>query len=82
MDIIIYGFPAVAIVIGLTEVVKRIFGDKIDRFVPFISVIIGILLAVVSSYQYFSAESVVRGVVVGLVACGLWDNTKKTLLGK
>lgn len=79
MDLLIYGFSAVAIVIGLTQVVKRFVPE---RFIPLLSIVFGVLLAVAGSWGYFSAGVIVKGIVIGLSASGLWDVSKKSVLNK
>lgn len=79
MEILVYGFPAAAIVIGLTQICKKFVAD---RFIPVISVVLGIILVALGTFPIFTAKTVVVGIVVGLVASGLWSGTKKTILNK
>jgi hypothetical protein len=65
----------VALILGLTEVVKRLGLPK--KFVPAFAVVLGagiqMLMVGVSS------TSILAGVVTGLVACGLYSSTKTTI---
>ena len=77
MDILIGGFSAISIIMGLTEVVKRI-GLPI-RFVPIFSVFTGGIA--VGLLNGFTSQNVITGIVLGLASCGLWS-ASKTIAGK
>ena len=79
MDILIFGFPAALLVIGLTLVVKQ-FVDS--RFMPLVAVLFGIIIMVMGDWGNISFETFVQGIVVGLISCGLWDIGKKTIVGE
>lgn len=79
LEILIYGFPAVLITIGLTQVVKN-FVEK--RWIPIVAILFGISLVSLSVWNYWTPEALVKGLVVGLIASGLWSGTKRTLLNK
>ena len=68
--------PLVPVVLGLTEVLKRAFKIKSD-FVPLLSVAFGLLgaFAAVPSLMLWR-EIVLGGVIIGLMASGLYDNLK------
>ncbi len=68
---------AIAIVVGLTEVLKRAGGIP-SRFIPLVSLAFGLAVA------YFSGatDPIISGLIVGLSASGLFDIGKKTLLNK
>lgn len=67
----------VAIVMGLTEVVKRLGLPK--RFVPLFSVVLGAGISMLMTGV--TNQSIIAGVVVGLVSCGLYSGTKATIKG-
>ncbi len=78
-DIIFYGFPLVLIIMGLVQIAKK-FVDA--RYTPIVAIIVGMILASLATYNYWTPESLFKGLVAGLVASGLWDFGKKTLLNK
>lgn len=78
IDILIYGFPAVVIIIGLTQIVKK-FVDS--RYMPLVAIVLGMLIMVLGDWKSIEAETFVQGIVLGLVSCGLWDVGKTTITG-
>jgi phosphotransferase system glucose/maltose/N-acetylglucosamine-specific IIC component len=80
MDLVIYGASLLAITAGITEVIKRAIGDT--RFTPIVSVVVGVVLAVVTQPALPLTQSVVNGLVIGLAASGAYDLSKKSLLNK
>ncbi|MBP6914414.1 hypothetical protein KBB74_02880 [Candidatus Parcubacteria bacterium] len=67
----------IPVVTGLAEVVKRLFKVNSD-VMPFISVLIGLILAIVGFYTIPSIEitlfeAIFMGLVAGLSGCGLYD---------
>ena len=81
MDIntLIYGFPAVLIIIGLTQVAKQYIEN---RWMPILAILFGVILTSLVNYRAWTPEALVTGIVLGLVASGCWDMGKKTCLGK
>jgi len=66
----------VALIIALTELAKRLgFPPK---FAPFISMAIGVGFAMLT---IVSVDSAIQGIIMGLMASGLWDVGKTTLKG-
>lgn len=64
----------VAVTVGLVEVIKRT-NIVADRFIPLVSIVVGIALAFV--YPGISiAVTVLSGIVIGLSASGLYSGTK------
>jgi hypothetical protein len=76
MEILLYGFPAVAIVIGLTQVAKRFISD---RYIPLVAILLGVTLVSVVVIPYWTTEALIKGLVVGLTASGLYSGAKTTL---
>ena len=67
------------VILGLMQVVKSMkIVDKKD--LPFISLLIGVVLAV--GFMGFHFLSVVIGLIASLVASGFYDVTKKSVLRK
>ena len=79
LDILVYGIPAVLLVIGLTEVIKRIGLNS--KYAPLVSIGWGIFLLILAPAIAFK-EAIVKGIFLGLVASGLWSSFKATILGK
>ena len=82
MDITISSAVIVAIIVGLTEVIKKATGMK-KKFIPLLSVALGLALAVAYS---FTAELTVPyiifyGLIMGLSACGLFSGSKSIIEG-
>lgn len=82
MDIsqyLIYGVPAVALVMGLVKVFREV--GLPSKFAPIVSVaigiIIGICIALESGQNYVAG--VVIGIMIGLSSCGMYDIGKKAL---
>lgn len=65
----------VPFVIGLTEMAKRT-GKLPDRYVPFVSVALGVALAFLIAPSLVWRDEVVAGIMAGLSASGLWSGTK------
>lgn len=76
---LIYGIPAVALVIGLVKVFREI--GLPSKFAPIASVSIGIVigLSIASETgQPYSAGAAI-GIAIGLSSCGMYDVGKKAL---
>lgn len=71
----------VALIVGITEVVKRIGLEA--RWLPLVAIVLGIFGnfggKVIGAANL---ELVIGGLIAGLTACGLWDLGKKTVLNK
>jgi len=73
------------LVMGLTELVKRLFSNRITNFndyAPLVSVLWGVVLGFLVYFADYSQNflaSVLSGVVVGLQVAGLWDLGKRTI---
>jgi len=64
----------VAVIISLTELVKRVLPLH-KKFLPIISLIFGVIAAVVYVEGKLQ-ERILTGIVLGLTASGLFDQTK------
>lgn len=79
INILVYGFPLVLIIIGIVQIVKK-FVDN-SKWYPVVSVLVGMALASLAVYSFWTPEALIKGLVAGLVASGLWSGGK-TVLGK
>lgn len=70
-----------AIVIGLTEAVKRGFGIP-HRWIPLLAIALSIGLGGTAAFWGLTGMDFFDAIVVGLASCGLWDLGKKTILRK
>jgi prepilin signal peptidase PulO-like enzyme (type II secretory pathway) len=74
-----------ALVMGLTELVKRLLSNRITNFndyAPLVSVLWGVVLGLLVYFTGYSQNllaSVLSGVAVGLQVSGLWDLGKRTI---
>jgi len=80
MDILIFGGPMVALTIGITEAIKRL--GIPSKWSPIVAIVIGIIMALISSEFRVSSEVILGGMVMGLSSSGLWSGTKSVLLKK
>jgi flagellar biosynthesis protein FliR len=82
MDIsqyLIYGVPAVALVMGLVKVFREV--GLPSKFAPIASVFIGVILGLTMASetgQPYSAGAAI-GIALGLSSCGMYDVGKKAL---
>lgn len=70
----------VAVIIGLVQLVKQLAWIH-EKYMPLLSVVLGIIAGVI----YFEGEITVRimfGIVLGLSAAGLFDQTKIVTKGE
>lgn len=67
---------AIAMTVGLTEVIKRT-NLLSDRYKAVTSLVVGILVTALM-HASFSFEIAFTGIVVGLSASGLWSGVKHT----
>ena len=81
---IIFDFATVvALVIGLTEVVKKF--KMPSNFYPLISLVLGVGMSFVAFTVEPIIQKVLLGITCGLTASGLFDNVRKvqeTIVGK
>ena len=82
---------SVSITVGasiLLEVVKQAMGGINERYLPLVSMLIGIAVAVVANFipelelNISWLGLIVAGVIAGLSASGLYDLTDKTVLNR
>jgi hypothetical protein len=80
MNFSILGASATLIVVGIVQLVKKVFPVMAEsRFVPLVAVAAGLVLAV--GYQLTGLqpafgswlEALIAGLVAGLASSGLWD---------
>lgn len=73
MDYVLSGASIVTIIMGLVELIKKV--GLSSRFAPLFSLVFGILLAALGQGG-FSVDSIISGLVLGLVASGFWSGAK------
>ena len=61
------------ITIGIVQAIKTL--GLADRYIPIFSIITGVALSFLGSDPL--QATVLQGIAVGLLACGLWSGTKK-----
>jgi len=71
------GIPAVVIIIGISEAIKRLGFKK--KFIPIINVILGILTGILITNDL--VRGIILGSVVGLGASGLYSSGKNVYQG-
>lgn len=64
----------VSVVIALTEVLKRVFHFN-TRYLPFVSLVIGVIAGIIY-LEGSLKETALYGIIIGLSASGLFDQTK------
>ena len=70
----------IALTIGLVEVVKRT--KKIEsRYLPLIAIFIAIVLSFIASLNGYYSQTILTGIMCGLVSIGLYS-TQKNIRGK
>jgi len=70
----------VALTVGLVEVVKGLGIPK--KYIPLVAIVIGVTFAIVGNISGELIVNITTGLGIGLASCGLFDFTKKTVLGK
>lgn len=74
-----YVMPVIAVLCyGVCYVVKKTAGEKVDRYVPLIAGVLGIVCSVVTSFTGgINTDNIVSivctGLVSGLAATGAWE---------
>ena len=70
----------VALIIGLTEVLKRV-GLPV-RFLPLSAILLGLLFSFLGNVGGSLSANLFVGLALGLSGCGLFDFGKVTIAGK
>ncbi len=70
----------VAIVIGLVEVAKAI--GLPTRYAPVLAVVLGVAAMLGVTFFSVTATTILSGIVVGLLACGLYSAHQTTVMGR
>lgn len=83
MEILENSVTVVAVMI-LVESIKIFLPDEHKRYLPLVSIIIGVVSQI--GYNYMSTgitpESIFQGIIIGGAAAGIYDLTNKTILKK
>lgn len=69
----------VPIIVAITQAMKATNWVK-DKYIPFVSIIIGIFVSIMFTHNFMSALSatIMLGILYGLSACGLYSTVKST----
>lgn len=77
---VIVGGSALLLILALVELFKSAFGLN-TKLAPVVAVVLGLVFSV--AYSYYSDtvlfEAIIRGVIVGLSAVGIYSGTKNTI---
>jgi len=68
-----------AVAIGVNEAIKKAVGDKVKKYLPLIAIVQGLVYSFAFSFQGEMFEIVVKGLIIGLMAVGLFENGKQLL---
>ena len=79
MDITITLALLAAVAIGVNEAVKKAVGDKIKKYLPLIAIFQGLVYSFAFHFRGDIFEIVIKGVIIGLMAVGLFENGKQLL---
>lgn len=71
----LYGVGAVALILALVEIVKKI--GLPTRFAPVVALIIGVTLGIIA--YGFTAQGVILGLAAGASAVGVYSGTKNVV---
>ena len=69
----------IPIIMALGELWKKVFGDKVTKFIPLINLILGIAGGIL--YSDNLKEGVLNGIMLGLSASGLYSTAKNIKQG-
>ena len=69
-----------ALTSGVVQVVKKAGVE--NKWLPLVALFIGVFLTFLGGVTNVTSLSVLTGIAIGLSSCGLYDITKKSLLGK
>ena len=73
----------VVLTTALTQVIKVALGDKLPKsWKPILAMLVGVALFSLMGLDGALGLVILRGIIVGLASCGLYDVTKYSVLGK
>ena len=75
-QIIYLGLPIAAIIVALIQVIKTTFVKLPKRFIPGISIALGLVSGAIGFYFTKNINQIYLGLCTGLIACGLFDGGK------
>jgi heme/copper-type cytochrome/quinol oxidase subunit 3 len=64
-----------AVVMSITQVVKKIGGEKAIKVIPVIAIILGLLFSFLFQYNVDLLQTILVGLIIGLSATGFYENT-------
>ncbi len=69
----------IPIIMALGELWKKVFGDKVKKFIPLINLTLGIAGGIL--YSDNLKEGILNGIILGLSASGLYSTAKNIKQG-
>ena len=69
----------IPIIVALAELWKKVFGEKVTKFIPLINLALGIAGGIV--YSSTIKEGIYNGILAGLSASGLYSSAKNIVQG-
>lgn len=70
---------AILVIIGLTELFKRIGVNK--KYAPIVALLVGVVLSLLPFFGGYMrlGEAILAGAILGLIAAGTWDLFRKPI---
>jgi hypothetical protein len=82
MDSVINGISMIAVVLGVTEVIKKVFKlseELSKRITPAIALVLGVVAGNIYVAPTDWRQGTLMGIMIGLSAVGLYSGSKNTL---
>jgi len=73
------GIAIVPLIIGLSEVIKRIGFNQ--KFIPVVNLILGLAAGIIFTSPDNIKVGIIQGIFIGLSASGLYSSTKNVVQG-
>ncbi len=70
----------IPVIIALGELWKKVFGDKVTKFIPIINLALGIVTSIFYSGEEIKI-AIFQGIIIGLSASGLYSSAKNVFQG-
>lgn len=71
-----------SVIVGLSQIVKGIFGDKMTKYIPVINIILGIVGGIVYLYPSDIKIAILAGIICGQNAGGNYSELRNMMKGK
>lgn len=77
---LIAGGSALLLILALVQVIKTVFSLD-TKFAPIAAIILGLIFSIAYSFygETVTYEAIIRGLIVGLSAIGIYSGTKNTV---